>query len=259
MQDAGSRTTGQINQRSLGQTGQGSHTPDPDGPLVPLDEARFKRLDPETSGAFLLWNDATSDIKEMYASSGLKDRSGQRRIARVVKLKKGMRLFKATQYEERWLRSPLSPWWSTVEPFHENSDGALELVQIAEENGMHFRDLVRFISAVSLDWNKLDWYVEIVLRVDLYAFWGQFAPQKGIQNAPTQGVVATQHPDATGGSTFVNYGDGRQVHLADMLGGFGAWQLYIPNFDKHFIDPSEIRKIDATDNRRLASYLKSRR
>ncbi|MEZ5480483.1 MAG: hypothetical protein R3E95_24275 [Thiolinea sp.] len=176
----------------------------------------------------------------------------------MVHLPKGTRLFKATQYKEEWTRSPLSPWWSTVECYEENEHSAYDLLRIANENGVSFRQLVRFISAVSLDWNKLDWYVEIVLKVDLYAFWGQFAPQKGIQQAGVQGTTVTTQADTGGSSTYVDHGDSQAEYLPDILGGFGAWQLYIPDFDKHCIDPSRIHNISATDNRQLATYLKPR-
>jgi len=122
-----------------------------------------------------------------------------------------------------------------------------------------FRDLVRFISAVPLDWNKLDWYVEIVLKYDIYAFWGQFAPQESIQKAPPQETTLTmQHGTLSGWSNYVDYGDGQKVYLPDNLGGFGAWQLYIPSFDKHLIEPSQIINLSATDNRRLEAYLRQR-
>lgn len=229
-----------------------------------LTEAHFQALDPSDSGAFLKWNDATRSIKSLYGKRGLKGKDGARRIAKVVRLPAGTRLFKATQHKEMWTRDLLSAWWSTVEPFQESEYGALELVEVAEENSrlgetVTFRDLIRFISAVSLDWNKLDWYVEIGLRRDVYAFWGQFAPQDSIQKAPPQGTTLTmQHGTLSGWSSYVDYGNGQKVYLPDKLGGFGAWQLYIPNFNKQLIDPSAIINLDATDNAKLKAYLRGR-
>ena len=49
------------------------------------------------------------------------------------------------------------------------------------------------------------------------------------------------------------------MYLPDKLGGFGAWQLYIPNFNKQLIDPSAIINLDATDNAKLKAYLRGRR
>ena len=69
----------------------------------------------------------------------------------------------------------------------------------------------------------------------------------------------TKRPDAGGVAQYVDYGDKKDVYLPDILGGFGAWQLYIPNFDKHLIDPSRIINLPATDNRQLISYLRPRR
>jgi hypothetical protein len=221
------------------------------------------------SGAFLKLEDASQHIQSLYRQNGLLDKTRTRRIARIVQLPAGTRLFKANQYREEWLRPMLSPWWSTVEPYGENKYGALDLVRMAEENtfdgkALTFRDLVRFISAVSLDWNTLNWYVEIVLAVDLYAFWGQFDPQKSIQSPTATGVVPTptgnvtlqQNSSASGMDHYVDYGNGETSYLSPVLGGAGAWQLYIPNFDKHLIDPSHIINLSATNNAALERYLR---
>lgn len=221
---------------------------------MPLDEARFRRLDASTSGAFLLWSDADRDIQRTYRAAGLIDGSGNRRIARVVRVPAGTRLFKATQFEEKWERDPLSSWWSTVKPFHENHYGARELLRTAELNKVSFRELVRFVSAVSLDWNTLNWYVEIVLAADLYAFWGQFAPQKGVNSAAVPGTTLTSQPQKGGPADYVDHGDGRFVYLPETLGGFGAWQLYIPKFAKHLIDPRRIVNLPATDHGALRAH-----
>lgn len=225
------------------------------GKRAPLNRASFRRLDPSVSGAFLLLSDADRKTQARYGRLGLEDVHGHRRIAQVVRVPANTRLFKATQHREEWTRSPLSSWWSTVLPFRESRDGALDLVRIAKENGVHFRDLVRFISAVSLDWNRLDWYVEVVLREEVQAYWGQFAPQRSIQKSPPANATVTGQHDVAGVSQYVDHGDGKTVYLPDTLGGFGAWQLYIPDFDKHLIDPGRIINLSATDDRQLERHL----
>jgi hypothetical protein len=72
-----------------------------------LDAESFKALAKSKSSAFLLFEDATSDIQSKYATVGLQDGVGSRYIARVVSLAKGTRLCKLTQYH--MLRDTLSP------------------------------------------------------------------------------------------------------------------------------------------------------
>lgn len=233
--------------------------PSPSGEIqnAGLDETAFQALPASDSGAFLPWDDATSDVRQEYSQVGLRNdptRPDRRRIARVVTLSRGTRLFKASHYPEKWSRPMLSSWWSAAEPFEESELGAREVFQTALLNGVTLRDLVRFISAVPLDWNLLDWYIEVVLTVDINSFWGQFTPQNSIQKAAPDDTSVVERPAPGGEDEYVTYESGDTAYLPDVLGGFGAWQLYIPDFDKNFIDPESIVNISATDDDALAAH-----
>ena len=68
-----------------------------------LDEKAFQALGSEVSGAFLAVSDATTEIREQYATVGLVgDPSGLsvRRVVRVVSLPTGTRLFKRSDDDE---------------------------------------------------------------------------------------------------------------------------------------------------------------
>ncbi len=171
-----------------------------------------------------------------------------------MRLPAGTRLFKASKYPEEWARDTLSAWWSTVEKSSENENSAVALFETAKVNQVSFRELIRMISAVPVDWNTLNWYIEIEAKVDLYGFWGQFAPQKGVHATLPQGITAQPQPAAGGVDSYIDYGDGQAVYLPALLGGTGAWQLYIPNFDKHLIDPVKTKNIPILDNQKLAEH-----
>jgi hypothetical protein len=223
-----------------------------------LDAESFKALAKSKSSAFLLFEDATSDIQSKYATVGLQDGGGSRYIARVVSLAKGTRLCKLTQYH--MLRDTLSPWWSRVSPFEENDMGATRLFEAALLNGVSLREFIRFTSAVSLDWNLLDYYVEIQLNVDINGYWGQFAPQAGVQppNKKIAGIEVHEKPSPGGDETTVHYDTSKdpesEVFVPDILGGFGSWQLYVPDFKKTYIDAGAVYAAKSTDTPELATH-----
>lgn len=222
-----------------------------------LDAAFFAALPASDSGAFLSFDDATSDVQQRYATTGLVDGSGVKRIARVVTLPAGFRLCKLTHYDT--FRDTLSAWWSSATPFEENDLGVRELFETALLNGVSLREFVRFVSAVSLDWNLLDYYVEIELGVEIKAFWGQFTPQAGIQNPDKSigGVDVSDRPAPGGDDTLVHYDTSAdptsEVYLPEILGGFGAWQLYVPAFQKTYLVESATFTAPSTDTSALAA------
>ena len=224
-----------------------------------LDAEDFANLRDSDSGAFLPWSDAISEIKGRYTEIGLADCSGTQRIVRPVVLPAGFKLFKLTRYKT--LRDPLSPWWSSVCPYEENELGAREAFMTALLNGVSLREFIRFISAVSLDWNLLEFYVEIQLQRSMPAFWGQFSPQAGIQNPNASiGEVSIREQASEGGdNTMVQFesdkGAGSEAYLPGVLGGFGAWQLYVPNFHQSDLMEESLIAISSVDNTELGQHL----
>ena len=139
---------------------------------------------------------------------------------RVEVLPAGFRMFKLTAggalQSAKW---GVTPWWSPVKPFKEDHEGALGRFIQANMNGVDMSTMVRFMSAVCVDWNDLDNYVEVRLKQQTKAFWGTFAPQKLYDKPQTDLQKAVQRAqDVTAGAD-----------LPPDLGTLEAWQLYVPN------------------------------
>jgi hypothetical protein len=142
---------------------------------------------------------------------------------RVEQLPKGMLLFKLTKGAAA--ADPIygiTPWWSAVKPFREDDEGALGRYQQAKLNGIDMSAMVRFMSAVCLDWNDLDNYVQVELLDDARGFWGTYnpMPKHSSPDYSIKGIKARalQEARVAAGAVF-----------PDVLGGLEAWQLFIPN------------------------------
>ncbi|NBY05900.1 MAG: hypothetical protein EBQ82_11040 [Betaproteobacteria bacterium] len=73
----------------------------------------------------------------------------------------------------------LSGWWSLVNPAPYNSEdmGAKGVFETAVLNGIDFSSMVRYFSAVKLEWNTLANYVEVTIgSKKINAWYGKFAP-----------------------------------------------------------------------------------
>ena len=56
--------------------------------------------------------------------------------------------------------------------------------------------------------------------------------------------------------TTVQYeGSDEDIYIPDYLGGFGAWQFYIPNFNPAWINRPSVTNIQSTDQDKLATHL----
>jgi hypothetical protein len=91
---------------------------------------------------------------------------------RLETLPKGLQLFKLTagraQSDPKW---GVTPWWSAMKPFKEDYKGALGRFQQAKLNGIDMSAMVRLMSAVCIDWNDLDNFVQVELLDECKAFW----------------------------------------------------------------------------------------
>ncbi|MBL6457756.1 hypothetical protein JMJ55_20675 [Belnapia sp. T6] len=159
---------------------------------------------------------------------------------RIETLPKGMLLFKLTKGDAPEGQYGVTPWWSAVRPFKEDDEGALGRYQQAKLNGIDMSAMVRFMSAVRIDWNDLDNYVQVELLDDAKAFWGTFTPQPK-WSAPNYNLADMRARKA----------QERQVNgsamLPDVLGGLEAWQLFIPNLrDVHIKRSAVISAHDMT-------------
>ena len=146
---------------------------------------------------------------------------------RVVTLPRGFQMFKLTAGAILKTKWGITPWWSPVKPFAEDDEGALGRFVQANMNGIDMSAMVRFMSAVCVDWNDLDNYAQVSLTDDTKAFWGTFAPQKLFSKEPTDPVAAAAKAYAVNGG----------AELPPDLGSLEAWQLYVP-----FLDNGDIKR-----------------
>ena len=166
--------------------------------------------------------------------------------AAVVTLDAGTQLFKLSSYpvREGW-SGFLSPWWSPVVPFREDKLGARGRYMEARLNQVSMREMVRFASAIRIDWNDIEEYQQIRLKESAKCYWGQFAPQP----ARTRSVSADFDPltasfaalnaattqmvkNATKRKRLKDMG----VYVPDTLGGIEAWQFYVPGLKRASVD-----------------------
>ncbi len=164
---------------------------------------------------------------------------------RVETLPRNFMLFKLTAGKAQATQWGISPWWSPVKPFKEDYEGALGRYQQAKLNGIDMSAMVRFMSAVCIDWNDLDNFVQIKLKDECRAFWGLFAPQKKFSATPT---TASGRAAARAKEYQVSNG----AELPPDLGVLEAWQLYVPNLKESDISRSGV--IPAHDMHALALH-----
>ena len=139
---------------------------------------------------------------------------------RVVNLPRGFLMFKLTAGKApAHATYGITPWWSPVKPFFEDYEGALGRYEQAVLNGIDLSAMVRFMSAVCIDWNDLDNFVQVELADDCRAFWGTFAPQPKFSGAQADPAAAA----------IQEYTVNRGADLPPDLGVLEAWQLYVPN------------------------------
>jgi hypothetical protein len=166
----------------------------------------------------------------------------------LVTLPPQFRLFKLTQHPlidpGKDIDQKLSHWWSPVEPYLEDKLGALGRWKEAQLNEGTMREMVRFAAAVSLDWNDLTNYLEVVTLDHIQCFWGTHSPQPAISDNPDP--AKCQHA--------LEVFDQRGVYVPDTLGGIDtAYQFWIPDLTIEYVE--ERATLPAHDMRTLWAYL----
>jgi hypothetical protein len=167
------------------------------------------------------------------------DQNGFRKV-RVVTVPKDTHLFKMTKGAAAAGQYGVTPWWSAVSPFLDDKEGALGRLQQAKANGISMTAMVRFMSCVCLDWNDLDNYVQVKLKVDARIFWGTFNPMPKFSQELWKADWNNPNEEGSGAKALAKLKlmklKEQQAGFAvpDMLGGPEAWQMYIPNLkDEH--------------------------
>ncbi|KAA5607531.1 hypothetical protein F1188_01845 [Roseospira marina] len=167
------------------------------------------------------------------------DAFGTTKPVRVVELPAGFRLFKLTKGEAPAHPTyGVTPWWSPVLPYREDYEGALGRYHQAKLNKIDMSAMVRYMSAVCIDWNDLDNYIEVVTQVPISAFWGTFAAQKKWSDAGKKSLHKERQVSVSG----IGAEDAR---LPDDIGVLEAWQFFIPKLkDEHITRHSIINAHD---------------
>ncbi|PCH65829.1 MAG: hypothetical protein COC04_00940 [Gammaproteobacteria bacterium] len=147
----------------------------------------------------------------------------------IVTLPKGFNIFKLTKgAAEEHPKYGLSPWWSPVKPFKQDYEGALGRYQQAKLNKIDMSAMVRYMSAVCIDWNDLDNYVQVELTDSAKAYWGTFAPQSKFSSESYDLKVIRERKAQ---EKRVN----GNAQLPNELGVLESWQLYIPNLKEEHV------------------------
>jgi hypothetical protein len=152
---------------------------------------------------------------------------------RIETLPAGMQLFKLTKGDAPETQYGVSPWWSAVKPFREDDEGAIGRYFQAQLNGISMSAMVRYMSAVRIDWNDLDNYVQVELLTPAKAFWGTFAPQ------PKWSPESYDLGDIRARKENEKKVSGNAI-LPDVLGALEAWQLFVPNLRNEHIKRSSV-------------------
>lgn len=155
-------------------------------------------------------------------------------VVEVVTIPKGFNLFKLTKGAvEAHPKYGISPWWSPVKPYKKDYEGALGRYQQAKLNGIDMSAMVRYMSAVCIDWNDLDNYVQIELTDSAKCYWGTFAPQSKFSSTSYDLKVIRERKAQ---EKRVN----KNAQLPNELGVLESWQFYIPNLQENHIKRSQL-------------------
>jgi hypothetical protein len=178
------------------------------------------------------------------------DISAFKGTVRAVTLPPGFRLFKLSAGEAAaHAQYGVTPWWSPVMPYWEDYEGALGRYEQAKLNKIDMSSMVRYMSAVCLDWNDLDNYIEVQIRpgVEISGFWGLFSAQNLFSDGRKisghhSELLSARVSKPSVASRAAGY---KSAVMPDQLGVLDAWQFYIPGLqDDHIIRSSVLNAHD---------------
>lgn len=102
-----------------------------------------------------------------------------------------------------------------------------------------------------IDWNALDNYIEITLKVQAAGFWGKYSPQKKWSDPRKRDLGVEMNrgrPAPSARSMGI-----KDAVLPNELGALEAWQFYIPGLQEEHISRQQ-RIISAHDMVALREY-----
>jgi len=194
-----------------------------------------------------------------------RDISGfKNKITRKIELLPGTKIFRLDNDQADSGQYGVSGWWSFVKPHLEDVEGAKGRYEQAVLNGVDMSCMVRYMSAVKLEWNKLNYYVEVTTNCRLTAFFGEFAPMCLSEEVRAQyitelNLLLLSRDELYSSMTPEFFGpeNKSKVHWQPVdagpkfkggpLGLLEGWQLYIPNLKNDYLAEKATRpiKIDA--------------
>ena len=152
---------------------------------------------------------------------------------RVEELPAGFKLFKLSKGDAAaHPKYGVTPWWSPVQPFKEDYEGAIGRYNQAKLNKIDMSAMVRYMSAVCIDWNTLDNYIEVSAKAPLSVFWGTFAPQKSWSDKRNYSL--RKEMDVGGTAPASRAMGTKDAVMPEDIGVLEAWQFFIPKLkDEH--------------------------
>ena len=135
--------------------------------------------------------------------------------------------------------------------FKEDYEGAIGRYNQAKLNKIDMSSMVRYMSAVCIDWNTLDNYIEVSAAEPLSVFWGTFAPQKSWSDKRNYNLGKEMKVSST-------TKESRKMGIKDAvmpedIGVLEAWQFFIPKLKDEHIKRDSV--IPAHDMAALGMYL----
>ena len=227
------------------------------------------------------WADVGSIVtamdKKTHTPIGFVRDAFKNQLADRVHLKPGFKLYKfnnGNSLVPPWAEEGvtikgarmLSEWWSPFDQYtHEwqcqrgvtVDPGWIARANMAKTLGISVREWGRITSVVKENWNSLEWLLVITLKVNAYAWFGQFASMGRID--PGAATKRKAGESAIGDVTNATHGGIRKftsAGMAERVGKFGnrgtlaggGTQFYLPGLRAMHIDD---RKVDFIDLRKL--------
>lgn len=159
-------------------------------------------MDPLNKG--LEWGQLAANVQNAFTN----------KKAEKVPLNEGFKLYKFTEWNVQRPDASLTEWWSTVDDYGVDP-GLKAKINMAKTLRVDIRELVHVTSAVSANWNGLNYLVIATVQEPVFAFWGQCAQQARIEDGAT-----ARHAMGAG--------------LTKNVTGT-AWQFFIPNLTTSYL------------------------
>ena len=150
----------------------------------------------------------------------------------------------------------ISGWWSPVKPFFDDIEGVLGKYRRAAESGQTLRDYIRDSSAIKMEWNALNNYVQIRLKQDTQAWWGTFKEMRLWETAqwvvPNKGWLAGLTPFE---KMRLAKSEGNSGAMPEVLGLGESWQFFIPRLTDAHVERKPEWVVSSIDMPKLGQLL----